>query len=196
MDVNYSSVLTGASFMQYEFKQVAMLKAQGLSDKEIRQKVIKENVFQYEKISSLKRGLPSILRRTNALDETLRNFVLQGTIEIGKTINLYAIMKTDRLFFEFMDEVIREKLDLHDYTFEKKDLNTYFTVKSEQSSTVAKWTESTLNKLKQVYRRILLEAGLLRDKKSSELNRLVIDDQIKSHLLQIGDAKYVRAMGG
>jgi len=195
MELEYSSVLTGASFMLYEFKQVIMLKEQGHSDQEIRQKVVTDNLFQYEKISSLKRGLPSILRRVNTLDETLRKLVIEESFEFGKFINLYAIMKTDRLFFEFMNEVIHEKLQANDYSFEKKDLNTYFTVKAEQDENIASWTEATVQKLKQVYVKILLETGLIKDKKSGELNRLIIDEQIKDHLTHIGDARYVRAMG-
>ncbi|WP_231575012.1 DUF1819 family protein [Bacillus sp. B-jedd] len=181
--------------MLYEFKQVVALKDQGHSDREVRQKVITENLFQYDKISSLKRGLPSILRRANVLDETLRKLVIEESFEFGKIINLYAIMKTDRLFFEFMNEVIQEKLQMNDYNFEKKDLNTYFTVKAEQDENIASWTEATIQKLKQVYGKILLETGLLKDKKSGELNRLIIDEQIKNHLTHIGDARYVRAMG-
>lgn len=195
IELEYSSVLTGAPFMLYEFKQVVILKEQGHSDHEIRQKVITENIFQYEKISSLKRGLPSILRRANALDETLRKLVIEESFEYGKVINLYAIMKTDRLFFEFMNEVIHEKLQVNDYIFEKKDLNTYFTVKAEQDENIANWTKTTIQKLKQVYCKILLETGILEDKKTGELNRLIIDEQIKDHLIRIGDAQYVRAMG-
>ncbi|MBG9589520.1 hypothetical protein ABE26_21425 [Cytobacillus firmus] len=195
MELEYSSVLTGASFMLYEFKQVVMLKEQGYSDQEIRKKIITENLFQYEKISSLKRGLPSILRRVNVLDETFRKLVIKESFEVGKIINLYAIMKTDRLFFEFMDEVIKEKLQTSDYIFEKKDLNTYFTVKAEQNENIASWTESTVQKLKQVYLKILFNTGILKDKRSGELNRLMIDNRISDHLTHIGDANFVSAMG-
>ena len=42
---------------------------------------------------------------------------------------------------------------------------------------------------------VLFESGMLRDRRSKELNRLIIDEQIKNHLTHIGDTKYVRAMG-
>jgi len=194
MQLEYSSVLTGASFLLYEFKQVVSLKEQGHSDQEVRDKVITENLFQYEKISSLKRGLPSVIRRVNVLDDTLRRFVLESSLEVVKVINLYAIMKTDRLFLEFMEEVIKEKLKMNDYHLEKKELNTYFTVKAEQNKNIANWTENTIRKLKQIYIKILLETGILRDKRSGELNRLIIDEKVKSYLAHIGDVRYVRAM--
>ena len=181
--------------MLFEFRQLAMLKEQGDSDEDIRRKAIAENLFQYEKISSLKRGLPSILRRVNALDPKLRKMVLEESLECVKTINLYAIMKTDRLFFEFMNEVICEKLQRNDYTLEKKDLNLFFAIKAEQDGSIDSWTESTIQKLKQVYRKVLLETGLLNNRTSGELNRLIVDEHIKNHLLLIGDRAYVQAMG-
>ena len=195
MELEYSTSLTGAGFMLYEFKQVAKLKTEGHSDQEIRKKVITENLFEYKKISSLKRGLPSIIRRVNVLDEQLRKLVIEESIEIQKVINIVAIMKTDRLFFEFTDEVIKEKLQANDYYFERKDLNLFFAIKAEQDEAVASWSEATVQKLKQVHMKILTETGVLRDLKSGELNRLIIDEQLKDHFMQIGDAKYVHAIG-
>lgn len=195
MESEYSSTLTGASFLFYELKQIVSLKEKGLSDKEIRSKVLTDNLFQYEKPASLKRSLPSVLRRVNVLDKTLRQLMMKESLDVGKVINLYAIMKTDRLFFEFMNEVIAEKLQANDYNLEKKDINTYFMVKAEQDEKLAGWTDKTIQKLKQVYVKILFETGILKDKQSGELNHLLIDERVKAHLTHIGEHRYVRAMG-
>lgn len=194
-ELEYSATLTGASFLLYELKQVLKLKKQGFSDAEIKKRVIEENVFEYKFTSSLKRIVPSVIRRATALDEQLQEWILSGQLDVGKIINLYAIMKTDRLFFEFMDEIIREKLEANNYLLEKKDLNVFFVTKAEQDEKMAKWTEQTISKLKQVYMKLLYEAGFLRDKKSGELSRVLIDEDIKRHLTYIGDSAYLRAMG-
>lgn len=194
-ELDYSATLTGASFLFYEFKQVVSLKEQGIDETEIKNRVLGENLFQYQVKSSLKRSLPSVLRRVNVLDDTLRKMVLEESLDTGKIINLYAIMKTDRLFFEFMNEVIQEKLEADNYIFEKKDLNVFIASKAEQDAGIAGWTEQTVNKLKQVFVKVLYESGLLKDKKTGELSRLLLDKQLKRHLIQIGDIAYVRAMG-
>ncbi|WP_462406684.1 DUF1819 family protein [Gracilibacillus sp. Marseille-QA3620] len=194
-ELEYSAILTGASFLLYELKQVLKLKKEGLSDAEIKKKVIEDNIFEYRVTSSLKRAVPSVIRRANAIDETFQDLILNSPLEVGKIINLYAIMKTDKLFFEFMNEVIREKLDSNNYLLEKKDLNCFFITKAEQNEKMAKWTELTINKLKQVYMTLLYEAGLLRDKKSGELSRLLVDEDIRCHLTYIGDIAYLKAMG-
>ncbi|WP_226536424.1 DUF1819 family protein [Fictibacillus halophilus] len=194
-ELDYSATLTGASFLLYELKQVLKLKRQGLSDNEIKKKVIDDNVFKYQVTSSLKRITPSVIRRAGVLDGTLEDLILNSPLEVGKLINLYAIMKTDKLYFEFMNEVIREKLDANNYLLEKKDLNIFFITKAEQNEKMSKWTELTINKLKQVFIKLLYEAGFLRDKKSGELSRLLIDEDVKRHLTKIGDTAYLRAMG-
>ncbi|MGV6937011.1 DUF1819 family protein [Paenibacillus sp. CMM36] len=194
-ELEYSATLTGASFMFYEFKQVISLRLSGFSEQDIRKKVLSENLFQYQINASLKRSLPSVLRRVRTLDELLCQMVLEQTLEAGKLINLYAIMKTDRLFFEFMNEVVREKLESNHYLLERKDLNLYFVSKAEQDTGVAGWTEQTVTKLKNVIQRILLESGILKDKQTGELSRILMDDQLKQHLIHIGDVAYVRAMG-
>ncbi|MNW38402.1 DUF1819 family protein [Paenibacillus sp. OT2-17] len=194
-ELEYSATLTGASFMFYEFKQVISLRLSGFSEQDIRKKVLSENLFQYQINASLKRSLPSVLRRARILDEMLCQMVIEQSLEAGKLINLYAIMKTDRLFFEFMNEVVREKLESNHYLLERKDLNLYFVSKAEQDTGVAGWTEKTVTKLKNVIQRILLESGILKDKKTGELSRILMDDQLKQHLIHIGDIAYVRAMG-
>jgi hypothetical protein len=129
------------------------------------------------------------------LDATLRKLVLADSLDSGKIINLYAIMKTDRLFFEFMNEVVREKLEAGNFLLEKKDLNQYFAFKAEQDTGVASWTEQTVKKLKQVFVKILLESGILKNKKTGELTRLLMDERLKRHLINIGDIAYIKAMG-
>jgi hypothetical protein len=194
-NLEYSSSLNGASFLLFELKQVVKLKQLGLSNNEIRKKVIEENIFQFANKGRINRALPSVMKRADVIDDTLSLLMTEGSLEMSKVINLYAIMKTDLLFYEFMREVICEKLQNNDFTIEKKDINVFFTSKSEQSEKVARWSDINIEKLKRAYMQVLFESGMLRDRRGSELNRLIIDEQIKHHLTLIGDAEYVRAMG-
>ncbi|WP_110933556.1 DUF1819 family protein [Paenibacillus bouchesdurhonensis] len=195
IELEYSSSLNGASTLLFELKQVVKLQQSGLSNKEIRSKVVDENIFQFENKGRITRTLPSVMRRAQAIDSTLASLMTEDSVEMSKVINLYAIMKTDLLFYEFMDEVIREKLQNNDYIIEKKDINLFFTAKAEQSDKVASWSEINIEKLKRAFMQVLFESGMLKNRQSKELNRLIVDEQIKKHLNHIGDAKYVRAMG-
>lgn len=57
------------------------------------------------------------------------------------------------------------------------------------------WSDSTVQRLKQVFVKILEEAGILADRKTGELRRLMIDEALKNHLRKIGDGKYIELMG-
>ncbi|MDQ0187851.1 DUF1819 family protein [Cytobacillus kochii] len=195
IDLEYSSSLNGASFLLFELKQVLKLKRLGLTNQEIRHKVKENNLFQFNNQGRINRALPSVMKRAEAIDETLASLVLEDSIEVGKVLNLYAIMKTDLLFFEFMDELIGEKLHNNDYLIEKKDINLFFTSKAEQSEKVAGWSDINIEKLKRAFLQVLFESGMLRTRKGKELNRLVMDERIKSHLTYIGDVRFIRAMG-
>ncbi|ARF16735.1 DUF1819 family protein [Sporosarcina ureae] len=195
IELEYSSSMNGASYLLFELKQVVKLQQMGLSTQEIRSKVVDDNIFQFENKGRITRTLPSVMRRAKAIDSTLASLMTEGSIEMSKVINLYAIMKTDLLFFEFMDEVIREKFQNNDYMIEKKDINLFFTTKSEQSDKVASWSDINIEKLKRAFMQVLYESGMFKERRGKELNRLIIDEQIKNHLTHIGDARYVRAMG-
>ncbi|MDK8643459.1 DUF1819 family protein [Niallia taxi] len=195
IELEYSSSLNGASFLLFELKQVLKLKQLGLTNLEIRKKVRAENLFQFNNQGRINRALPSIMKRADAIDETLASLILEDSIETGKILNLYVIMKTDLLFFEFMNEVIGEKLHINDYLIEKKDINLFFTSKAEQSEKVAGWSDINIEKLKRAFMQVLFESGILRTRKGKELNRPVINEQIKKHLTHIGDARFIRAMG-
>lgn len=196
MKLVYSSSLNGAAFLLFELKQVVKLKVQGLAPKEIRSLVQTENVFQFDNKGRVTRTLPSVMRRLSAIDDELAKMMIEGSVEDQKAINLYAIMKTDLLFHEFMDVVIRRKFEVNDYVLEKKELNLFFTDKAEQSERVASWSVINIEKLKRAYMQVMIESGVLKDRKSMELNRLLVNEQIKQHLRHKGDQHYIEAIGG
>ena len=57
-------------------------------------------------------------------------------------------MKTDRLFFEFMYEVFRNKIILGDYSLNDRDINIFFQDKKSQSEIVNNWIDSTVKEIK------------------------------------------------
>ena len=175
VEKKYSANLTGAWFLFYEIKQVIKLMRQDLTEKEIKSKIIEENLFQHRKASSVSRVFPTVYRRANLLNEDLRELILEDNIKNGRLINLFAIMEEDLLFKEFMIEVIKEKYGSNNLFIEKKDVNSFFTQKAEQNKSFSKYKERTRSKLRQVYLRILIEAGVLKDLKTGELNRILFD---------------------
>jgi Putative inner membrane protein (DUF1819). len=194
-ELEYSAKLTGESFLMYELKIIAKLKKERLPDKDIRKNVLEENLFQYKFKSSISRRLTPLIQRINIIDDTLIDMLLDDPLDNGAVINLYAIMKNDRLFFEFMNEVIKEKILNNDLYLDKKDINVFITEKKEQSEVVNKWSDETITKIKQVTLKILSESGILEDRKTGKLSRLIIQPELKDYIINKGDKRYIQAMG-
>ena len=195
--LEYRSTIKSMPYLYIETKKTESLIIQGFKKFEIKNMSIKENIFQM-KSEARKREVASMtLKRLRSLDEFLLGKLVDGYLETSKQVLIYAIMKTDRLFFEFMSEVYRDKNILKEKYILDSDFNVYFQRKGEQSDTVAAWKEYTFYKLKQVFIRILFEAGFIKNQKGDkELNIPIIDYDLAQHIKEIGDAIYLEAMVG
>ncbi len=179
--LQYKSTIKSMPFFFLETKKASNLVLQGLKDDQIKKFAVEDNIFQV-KTEGRKKAIASVtLNRINVLDEDLLQRLVHGDVETGKLIVLYAIMKTDRLFFEFMNEVFREKLIIKDYKITDKDYNLFFDRKKEQSERVGAWADSTFFKLKQVYNRILFEAGLIKINKDRKIVKPFLDQSLIDH---------------
>lgn len=190
----YSTAITGAGFLLHEFREIVALKLDGLTDNEIKRRIIEKNVLQYNTTSALKRSVPYLLKRIDQLDNKLLRLVLEEDIRTVKLINLYSIMRADRLFYEFMTEVVAYKLRNRDL-LQTKDLNVFFRIKTEQSSFLAGIAQSTEIRLKNQYFRILYEAGILKDRKNGELTQPILDEELKNHFAKRGDHDFLYVLG-
>ena len=108
-----------------------------------------------------------------------------ASAEVAKQINLYAMMKYNRIVWEFMTTVIAEKYRTQEFEFSRKDLNVFFFCLQEQSDTVASWSDNTISKIKQVLVRILVECEYLDSNRATHLNNITIapelEDEIKAN---------------
>ncbi len=193
----YTSVLKSSSYLYLELKKACNLKIQSLDENEIRNKAIEENIFALS-TETRKKGIASaVVNRLKVLDDYLIDKIANGNLQTSKQLALYSILKTDRLFFEFMKEVYREKILLKDYILTDKDFNVFFRRKSEQSEKIANWVDYTYYKLGQVYKRILTEAGFIKIvNKEIEIVPQIMEDDVINHLNSIGDTIYIEAMLG
>lgn len=184
----YSAVLTREQFLFYEVRTTARLMTDGLSDTEIVSHIIAENLFQYPTEKSIRQMAQSCIHRLHALDDlSLVEAIATQPVDVAKQICLYAMMKHYRLVWDFMATVIGEKYRLLDSTFSKVDLNSFFLRLQEQDDWVASWSESTINKLKQVLTRILVETEYLDSISADHLNPVWLSPILENAIRSNGD---------
>ena len=122
----YSGSLTAEQFLFYEIRIASKLYAQGVSVDEAISRIKADNLFQYPTEREIARMTRACYRRLDALDnQCLIQEISSAPTEIAKQINLYAIMRYNRLVWDFMIQVIGEKFRTQDFSFERKDLNTF-----------------------------------------------------------------------
>ena len=195
--MEYKSTIKSRPYLFKETKKAATLIKQGIAIDDIKNKSIEDNIFQLESETRKKEVASIITTRLKELDEFVVDKISEGSVETSKILVLYAIIKTDRLFFEFMNEVYKEKLLLRDLFLRDKDFNAFFQSKREQSDKVASWTEYTFKKLKQVYIRILFECGLIENQKGDrEIKTPILESEVKDYIYKIGDKIYINAIIG
>lgn len=184
-----SGAITREQFLFYETRIVARLMSdESLSDEEITSRIIEENLFQFPTEKSLKRTVTGCLKRLRCLeDDELIKVIAHSPMEVGKQMCLYAMMKQYRLVWDFMIIVIGAKFREQDLSYGKMELNVFFMRLQEQDDEVASWSDSTINKIKQVLNRILIENEYIDSPRATKLNPIMICSEVDNAIRADGN---------
>ena len=184
----YKASLTREQFLFHEMRIVAKFMVDGKNESEITDIITKDNLFQYPTERMTVGMVRACYRRLNLLSsERLIRNVAEHSVEEAKQICLYAIMKDNRLVWDFMVTVIGEKYRNQDFSYGKLDLTSFFTRLQEQNEAIAGWSESTVKKLKSVLNRILRENDYLNDIKADHLNPIWLYPELENVIRTNGD---------
>lgn len=179
----YSAAITREQFLFHEMRTTASLMVEGLSDEEISGRILKENLYQYPTERSLKRNSRACIRRLHFLSSgTLVEVIARGPSPAARQVCLYAMMKQYRLVWDFMITVVGDKYSHQDFHFVKRDLDDFMEQIQEQDDWVSTWSESTVKKVKEVLRRLLVDNGYLDNAKSTVLNPVLIEPVLEKEI--------------
>ena len=183
MICEYNGGLTREQFLFYEIRIVASLQLQGLSREEIVEEIKHANLFQFPTERMISSIAGTCFKRLDALgSETLVYHLANAPAEVAKQINLYAMMKYNRVVWDFMTTVIGEKFRTQELAFSGKDLNIFFFGLQEQNDTVASWRDSTINKIKQVLKKALVECEYLDSVRATQLNPVSVSPELEDEI--------------
>lgn len=183
-----SGQMTREQFLFFEMRTTARLMAEGLSEKEIIERIMKDNLFQYPTEKSIQKMARTCMVRLRSLeDANLIVVIASQPAEIAKQVCLYAMMKRYRLIWDFMITVIGEKYRISDDSFGKIDLNSFFLRLEEQDDLVASWSDSTISKLKQVLTRMLVENEYIDRARATKLNPVWLHPVLENAIRAKGD---------
>jgi hypothetical protein len=184
----YNGGLTREQFLFFETKTLAKLLHKGESIDEAIYHIKQENLFQFPTERMIESIAQSCYRRLQALEsDKLIEVIATSSVDVAKQVNLYAMMKQNRIVWDFMTTVIGEKFRTQDFSFSKKDTNVFMFQLQEQNEDVADWSDSTIQKIKQVLTKILVECGYLDNTKSEVLNPVYIYPELEEEIRDKND---------
>ena len=183
----YNAALTREQFLLYEMRTTARLVCEGCGNKEVADRIVKENLFQYPTEKSVRKMALACLRRLECLgDQSLVQALVIQPSDVSKQICLYAMMRQYRIVWDFMLTVVGTKYRLLDTSFGKIDLNVFFMRLQEQDNWVATWSENTITKVKQVLAKTLVENEYLDSLASDHLNLVLISPLLENAIRTSG----------
>ncbi|WP_028274970.1 DUF1819 family protein [Atopococcus tabaci] len=198
MPRKYTTTLNTRPFLFQETKNVAQLLLDGKVEEDIKKMVLEQNLFQ---LASPQRALSfygEIMRRLKMLDEYLLTQLAKTDTQTAKTILLYALLKKDRLFYEWMREVVYNKRIVFDYTVRKSETRRFVEQKGEQEEVVRNWTEDTKRHLIDAYHQVLTDADIAVRDKDQELTLQLplIEPTVQEYLITKKEKNIVEVVLG
>ena len=179
-----------------ETRETARLLSNGTMEK-VAEKIVKDNLYQQKDIKRAKRQFNVIKKRLLAIPDSLVRLITSSDINTAKLSVFIGCMATDRLLFELVYEVYRDKLFMGEDVLTDADLNIFFKNKQEQSDKVAGMSEASIKKLKQTYCKYMFETGLLTGKVTERrIVKPYIEQEIRNELQNNSMGQYLAALTG
>ena len=193
----YSSGLVSEAFWFIEFKKMVIMRHQGCTWDEIRELYVEHNMLAMPRKQRAMRIYGYLKGRVETLDAEISEIFINSDLQTQKTVNIISIALKNRLFYEFLYEVYREKIQTGASEIKHSDIDSFFRKKQEQDKTIGAWTEHTLKNLRGIYFTLLTESGLLKTQGNKKMiNPPVLDESLESYLIKSGSKQLLKALTG
>jgi hypothetical protein len=192
----YMARIHGRPLLFPESRLTAQLRLSSLSDEEIMEHVYRNNSFQFPTRGQIGRVTRVILSRLDALSTELLVVLADGPSDLARVTLVYAIMKTDKLFRDFMSVVYMPAARMTSGRIERPDVDAFFRMLAEQDENVASWSESTIDKLKQTAVKMVADAGLIDSTRTRRVQLPILSQEFRALLEAAGDSAYIEVLTG
>lgn len=193
----YSAGAVKFCFWFMEFKKVVSLLYEGYSLDDVKQLNLRENIFSAPTPLRAGQIFSTVSARIKSIDSSFYPLFMESNLATQKIIALIAAMAQDTLFFDFVYEVIREKLIIGVNEFSDSDVRVFFKEKQQQDEKVAGWTDATLSRLGRSYKNMLYEAGMTdKSKNSRKILKPILVPELENWLSENGLGICIKALTG
>ncbi len=195
----YSAGAVSYSFWFMEFRKVVQLLSEGKTFEEIKELNKESNIFGATSPYNAERTYRAVSARIKALDPSFYPLFLDSDVATQKLFALAGAMAHDTLFFDFVYEVVREKMIIGGNELSDADIRIFFRDKQAQDEKVASFTDQTVGRLQRSYKTHLYEAGMLDDQTRASVRKIyrpILDPVLKHWLDDYGYGQIAKALEG
>jgi hypothetical protein len=178
-------------------KAISLILDEKKTAEDIRELSNKENIFNASSASRARDMQRTIIRRIAAVNQEYLVFFLKQTVEVQEQMSIIMVMLTDHAFLDFMNLVYREKLIKGDLILHDGDIMGFFHGLQEKNERTAKWTDASIKKVRDNYKSMLKEAGMLSDAGANrKIIKPIINKEMKDFLDVQGLDRIYRILAG
>ena len=156
-----------------------------------------QNLYQQRSKARQQSEFSCIKKRLESIPDELIRLLVKADIQTAKLITFIACMATERLLFEMVYEIYRNKVKYGEEKILDTDLNVFFQDKRDQNEKIAGFSDETIRKLKQTFSKYMAEAGLISGKgREKKIKQPYINWDIRDILFRNHMEKYWYAITG
>lgn len=159
--MTYKTTIIRSALWYNESKKTVHYMLNGLNKSELTKKATEDNIYQVDTETRSKNIASTTYNRMSVYSEDLLEEFIKTDITTSKVMVLISIMATDKLFYEYMNEVYKEHKILDNKQLTKKELDKFIEQKKIENEKISQWSDGVIRRMKSTYIKILKDAGLI-----------------------------------
>ena len=179
--VKYKSDLSAGSLLVSESKVIAALMRQGMGADRITERVVAENLLQKRSVQYTQKLTGAILDRLGRGDEVTLGLVAGDRQVAAQTLLALNLMRS-HLLLDFMALSLADEYRLGHDKLENTVWNRFVEGCISRDPEVQAWSTATLESMRKVVFRMLVEAGYLESTRSRRLQKVFIQPEVSEYL--------------
>ncbi|MDQ3748927.1 MAG: DUF1819 family protein [Acidobacteriota bacterium] len=194
MPQRYNAEIVAGALVLTESRIIARLISDGVSAQELNRLLKVENILQKRSPATAVRVNELIQKRFRLVDRNLLSIISKGTRQACVQALLVAAIKHNNLIGDFLLRVVKEKWRLFETKLKPSDWENFLRECEQLDETVLKWKPTTREKLGQVVKKCLVEAGYLESATNPTITPVLLLPEIKNYLLENNETYVLECM--
>ena len=179
----YNAEIVAGALLPIESRLIAKLLLEGVSEEELYRLITIENVLQKRSPGTAIRKTELIRKRLDTVEKHLIEIIASDDRPAATQGLLIGAIKHNNLIGDFMARVVKEKWRAFGKKLRLADWEEFLRECEQIDPTVKNWQPTTREKLGQVVRKCLVEAGYLENSRTQIITPTMLAPEIRQYLL-------------